>query len=135
MKDTKAIALAEEVVTPADTDLDAVALVYDYVTSHVTYDWDKAKTVESDYLPDIDEALRSGKLIWKRHARSRPARIQPTLLMTLLWKFSVMTDSVNRLSQDPHRFQDFFLRVLRAKSKAKCPLRAFPVLRHRHQNM
>lgn len=63
MKDTKAIALAEEVVTPADTDLDAVALVYDYVTSHVTYDWDKAKTVENDYLPDVDEALRSGKLI------------------------------------------------------------------------
>ena len=55
--------------------------------------------------------------------------------MTLLWKFSVTTDSVNGFFQDPHRFQDFFLRVLRAKSKAKCPLRAFPVLRHRHQNM
>ena len=55
--------------------------------------------------------------------------------MTLLWKFSVMTDSVNGFFQDPHRFQDFFLRVLRAKSKAKRPLRAFPVLRHRHQNM
>lgn len=31
------------------------------------------------------------------------------LLMTLLWKFSVMTDSVNGFFQDPHRFQDFFL--------------------------
>ena len=60
-KDTRAVEKAAEVVTPADTDLDAVTLVYDYVVNHVTYDWEEAKTVESGYLPDVDEVLESGK--------------------------------------------------------------------------
>ena len=83
-KDTKAIALAEEVVTPADTDLDAVALVYDYVTSHVTYDWDKAKTVESDYLPDVDETLRSGKGICFDYAALMAAMLRSQKIPTRL---------------------------------------------------
>ncbi len=84
MKDTKAIALAEEVVTPADTDLDAVALVYDYVTNHVTYDWDKTKTVESDYLPDVDEALRSGKGICFDYAVLMAAMLRSQKISTRL---------------------------------------------------
>ena len=32
-----------------------------YVTQHVTYDEDKAATVETGYLPDIDETLSTGK--------------------------------------------------------------------------
>ncbi len=83
-KDTEAIALAEEVVTPADTDLDAVALVYDYVTSHVTYDWDKAKTVESDYLPDVDEVLRSGKGICFDYAALMAAMLRSQKIPTRL---------------------------------------------------
>ena len=83
-KDTEAIALAEEVVTPADTDLDAVALVYDYVTSHVTYDWDKAKTVESDYLPDVDETLRSGKGICFDYAALMAAMLRSQKIPTRL---------------------------------------------------
>ena len=83
-KDTKAIALAEEVVTPADTDLDAVALVYDYVTSHVTYDWDKAKTVENDYLPDVDEVLRSGKGICFDYAALMAAMLRSQKIPTRL---------------------------------------------------
>ena len=83
-KDTEAIALAEEVVTPADTDLDAVALVYDYVTSHVTYDLDKAKTVESDYLPDVDEVLRSGKGICFDYAALMAAMLRSQKIPTRL---------------------------------------------------
>ena len=60
-RDTRAVEKAAEVVSPADTDLDAVTLVYDYVISHVSYDWDEAKTVESGYLPDVDEVLESGR--------------------------------------------------------------------------
>ena len=58
---TKAVEKAAEIVTPADTDLDAVTLIYDYVINHVSYDWDEAKNVESGYLPDVDEVLESGK--------------------------------------------------------------------------
>lgn len=60
-KDTKAVEKAARIVSPADTDLDAVALIYDYVVNHVSYDWDEAKNVESGYLPDVDEVLESGK--------------------------------------------------------------------------
>lgn len=58
---TKAVAAAEEAATPADTDLDAVSLIYDYVIHHMTYDWEKARTVKSGYIPDVDAVLASGK--------------------------------------------------------------------------
>lgn len=60
-KDTKAVAKAEEIVQPADTDLDAVTLVYDYVVNNITYDWDEAENVQSGYIPNVDEVLESGK--------------------------------------------------------------------------
>ena len=33
---------------------------YTYVTEHITYDYDKADSVEAGYLPDVDETLQSG---------------------------------------------------------------------------
>lgn len=60
-KDTEAVSAAKEVVTPADSDLDAISEIYDYVITHVSYDWDEAETVESGYIPDVDEVLSTGK--------------------------------------------------------------------------
>lgn len=37
--------------------LDAVAAVYDYVVTNITYDREKARTVESGYLPSLDAVL------------------------------------------------------------------------------
>ncbi|MGN1021868.1 MAG: transglutaminase family protein, partial [Lachnospiraceae bacterium] len=59
--DTKAVAVAEETVVPANSDLDAISEIYDYVITHVTYDWDEAETVQSGYIPDVDEVLETGK--------------------------------------------------------------------------
>ena len=38
-----------------------ISAVYTYVTTHITYDYEKAQTVQSGYLPDIDGTLASGK--------------------------------------------------------------------------
>jgi transglutaminase-like putative cysteine protease len=49
------VAKAEELAYPASSDLDVVTNVYNYIIEHITYDYDKAATVESGYLPDVDE--------------------------------------------------------------------------------
>lgn len=60
-KDSEAVKLAASLSASADDDLDVISAVYTYVTTHVTYDYDKAQNVQSGYLPDIDETLASGK--------------------------------------------------------------------------
>ena len=40
--------------------LGIVKAVYDYVIGHVTYDYGKAQTVQSGYLPNVDSTLASG---------------------------------------------------------------------------
>lgn len=45
----------------ANSDLDVVKSVYHYVIKNVTYDYDKAATVQSGYIPTVDETLATGK--------------------------------------------------------------------------
>ncbi len=59
--DTRAVAKGAELVKSADGDLAAVGLVYDYCYKNISYDYNKADTVESGYTPDVDETLESGK--------------------------------------------------------------------------
>lgn len=42
------------------TDIDILKTFYAYVTSHISYDYDKADSVEAGYLPDIDDTLSTG---------------------------------------------------------------------------
>lgn len=58
---SEAVKKSAEIVAEAGTDLEAVQAVFAYVTQHVTYDYDKAATVQSGYLPVVDETLKSGK--------------------------------------------------------------------------
>lgn len=58
--ETQAVALAESLCADARTDLDVVSAVYHYVTENITYDTEKAETVTSGYLPDVDETLETG---------------------------------------------------------------------------
>ena len=60
-QDSEAVRLAEELSADCESDLDALTAIYSYVTEHITYDDEKAATVETGYLPDIDETLRTGK--------------------------------------------------------------------------
>ena len=54
-------ALAAQVMGPGETDGAKAALAFDYVVDHLTYDYDKAETVEPGYLPDLDTVLAEGK--------------------------------------------------------------------------
>lgn len=58
---TDACHLAQEMLPEDTVDIEALDALYDYVVSNVTYDYDKAATVQPGYLPDVDETLHTGK--------------------------------------------------------------------------
>ena len=53
------VAEAYKVTQYCQNDLEIAAAVYDYLAKNVTYDYDKAETVQSGYLPDPDSTLAS----------------------------------------------------------------------------
>ncbi|MCR5596349.1 MAG: lasso peptide biosynthesis protein [Lachnospiraceae bacterium] len=57
--DDACVAKAAELAYSANTDLDVVTNVYNYMIQNVTYDTQLANTVESGYLPDPDRTLSS----------------------------------------------------------------------------
>ena len=57
---SKTVSKGAELVKPANTDLEAVTLIYDYITSNITYDYDKASDPPTGYTTDVDQILASG---------------------------------------------------------------------------
>ena len=57
---SKACKLAASLVKEGMTDIDILKTFYAYVTSHISYDYDKADSVEAGYLPDVDDTLSTG---------------------------------------------------------------------------
>ena len=69
------------------TELERVLTIYNYVVTHVSYDWDKVEKVKDQYvLPIVDETLAEGKGICFDYAALMSAmlRVQqiPTRLIT-----------------------------------------------------
>ena len=60
-KDSKVVALASELAYPANDDITVVTNIYNYMISNISYDYDKATTVEKGYLPVVDEILDTKK--------------------------------------------------------------------------
>lgn len=58
--DSKASQLALSLIDEDTVDVDALQQIYDYVVSNLTYDYEKADTVTTGYLPDVDETLKTG---------------------------------------------------------------------------
>lgn len=54
------VAKGQELAQGAMNELDVVDAVYNYVISNITYDYNKASTVTSGYVPDVDTILNSG---------------------------------------------------------------------------
>lgn len=50
-----------EITTGLSDTLEKVAAVYDFTVTHLSYDYEKAATVKSGYLPVLDQILASGK--------------------------------------------------------------------------
>ena len=55
--DSEASQLALSMVSEDSTDVDMLKQIYNYVVQNLTYDYAKAETVETGYLPDVDETL------------------------------------------------------------------------------
>ena len=58
---TRAVSRASEIAQGCKSDLKVIEELFLYVSGNVVYDYDKAKNVQSGYIPDIDETLSSGK--------------------------------------------------------------------------
>ena len=52
---------AAELTEGIDGQMDKITAVYNYIITNITYDTQRAWTVESGYIPDVDEVLKSGK--------------------------------------------------------------------------
>ena len=55
--DSEASKLALSMVSEDTSDIDALKQIYNYVVNNLSYDYDKAETVEAGYLPNVDETL------------------------------------------------------------------------------
>ena len=49
-----------ELAAGCSSDLEVVTAIYNYVTSNITYDHNKASNVQSGYTSNVDEILTSG---------------------------------------------------------------------------
>lgn len=56
---SKAVALAHELTTGIEHPLGKVEAIYNYVVNTLTYDKEKARTVKSGYLPELDVVLET----------------------------------------------------------------------------
>lgn len=59
--DSAAAALAAELTRGLETEGEKVEAVFAYVVENLSYDEEKAATVEAGYLPDVDRVLAEGK--------------------------------------------------------------------------
>ncbi|WP_297289767.1 transglutaminase-like domain-containing protein [uncultured Flavonifractor sp.] len=59
--DCNTVKKAAELTAGKTSDLDKVSTIYYFVTDNFTYDYDLAKTVQSGYLPNVDQALSTKK--------------------------------------------------------------------------
>ena len=58
---TKTVTKGMELAKSANNDLDVVSNIYNYVISNIAYDYQKAETVQSGYIPDVDSTLSEKK--------------------------------------------------------------------------
>ena len=58
---TEAVTLGLEITAGISDPLEKVAAIYDYVVTNLSYDYEKAASVKSGYLPVLDEVLAAGK--------------------------------------------------------------------------
>ena len=74
--ESEVVRKAEELATPANTDLDVVSNIYNYVVGSISYDDVKAADLPNGYLSDVDETLRSGSGICLDYAALMAAMLR-----------------------------------------------------------
>lgn len=81
---SEAVAKASELAEGASDGLDVITAVYNYVIENISYDEEKARTVQSGYLPDVDETLESKKGICFDYAALMTAMLRSQGIPTKL---------------------------------------------------
>lgn len=79
-----AVAQGEQLAQGAADDLALVEKIYNYVVENVSYDYEKADTVESGYLPDVDDTLQTKKGICFDYAALMTAMLRSQRIPTRL---------------------------------------------------
>ena len=82
--DSEAVKKAAELVKDKNTALEKIAAVYHYTVKTLTYDKEKAKTVQSGYLPDVDKVLAEQKGICFDYAALMTAMLRSQGIPTRL---------------------------------------------------
>lgn len=77
---------AQELTEGKTDDIEKIGVIYDYIISNIVYDTEKAKNVQSGYLPKIDEILKNNKGICYDYASVMASMLRsqsiPTKLVT-----------------------------------------------------
>lgn len=74
--ESEVVLKAEELAAPANTDLDVVSNIYNYVVGSISYDDVKAADLPNGYLSDVDETIRSGSGICLDYAALMAAMLR-----------------------------------------------------------
>ena len=81
---SKTVAKAAELVKDKDKFFDKVSAIYSFIMTHLTYDMEKARTVQSGYLPVLDKILEDGKGICFDYAALMTAMLRSQGIPTKL---------------------------------------------------
>lgn len=57
---SKVVSKAADLVASANSDIEAVSSIYDYVVSNISYDYEKAENIPGCYTSDVDHTLEAG---------------------------------------------------------------------------
>lgn len=82
--DSKTVAQASALASTAQSDLEVVANIYNYVVGNLTYDTAKAASVQSGYLPVVDNILAAKKGICFDYAAVMAAMLRSQQIPTRL---------------------------------------------------
>lgn len=83
-EENEAVSKARELAKTACSDLEVVENVYHFVTENIAYDHEKAKSVTSGYLPDIEDTYQEKKGICFDYAALMTAMLRTQRIPTRL---------------------------------------------------
>ena len=81
---SQAVKKAAELTKDKKTSLDKITVIYEFVVSNLTYDKQKAKNVQSGYLPNVDKVLAEKKGICFDYAALMTAMLRSQGIPTKL---------------------------------------------------
>lgn len=82
--DSAVVEKGMELAEGADTDLDVITSVYDYITDNIAYDYEKASDPPTGYTSNVDETLASGKGICLDYAAVMASMLRSQRIPTRL---------------------------------------------------